>query len=61
MKVYVHRRQPTQMTAWFNDAGFTVETHRTLTSGESTLGGILLAAAGTPPEHRRPASSGPSA
>jgi ubiquinone/menaquinone biosynthesis C-methylase UbiE len=43
MKVYVHRRQPGQMTAWLNDAGFTVEAHRTLTSAESTLGGFLLA------------------
>lgn len=43
MKVYVHRRQHGQMTAWLNDAGFTVEAHRTLASAESTLGGILLA------------------
>lgn len=43
MKVYVHRRQHSHMTAWLNDAGFTVEAHRTLTSAESTLGGILLA------------------
>lgn len=43
MKVYVHRRQLGQMTAWLNDAGFAVETHRTLTSAESTLGGLLLA------------------
>lgn len=43
MKVYVHRRQLDRMTAWLNDAGFTVEAHSTLTSAESTLGGILLA------------------
>ncbi|MEU5211680.1 class I SAM-dependent methyltransferase [Streptomyces sp. NPDC020742] len=43
MKVHVHRRQPGRLTAWLNDAGFTVEAHRTLTSAESTLGGILLA------------------
>ncbi|MFI9256246.1 class I SAM-dependent DNA methyltransferase [Streptomyces sioyaensis] len=43
MKVYVHRRRPCQMTAWLNEAGFTVEAGRTLSSAESTLGGILLA------------------
>ncbi|MCX4908529.1 class I SAM-dependent methyltransferase [Streptomyces sp. NBC_00878] len=43
MKVYVHRRQHARMTTWLNDAGFAVESHRTLTSAESTLGGILLA------------------
>ncbi|WP_245239163.1 class I SAM-dependent methyltransferase [Streptomyces sp. MZ04] len=43
MKVYVHRRQPNQMAAWLNDAGFTTQRHRTLSSAESTLGGILLA------------------
>ncbi|MFG2350211.1 class I SAM-dependent DNA methyltransferase [Streptomyces phaeochromogenes] len=43
MKLYVHRRQHSHMAAWLNEAGFTVETHRTLTSAESTLGGILLA------------------
>ncbi|MFJ8197351.1 class I SAM-dependent methyltransferase [Streptomyces sp. NPDC096152] len=43
MKVYVHRRQHGQMTTWLDEAGFTVETHRTLSSAESTLGGILLA------------------
>ncbi|MFE6924297.1 class I SAM-dependent methyltransferase [Nocardia sp. NPDC057663] len=43
MNVYVHRRQHGQMCAWLNDAGFVVETHRTLTSAESTLGGIILA------------------
>ena len=43
MKVYVHRRQHSRMAAWLNDAGFTVEAHRTLTSTESKLGGILLA------------------
>ncbi|MGW0695907.1 class I SAM-dependent DNA methyltransferase [Streptomyces sp. NBC_01643] len=43
MNVYVHLRQPCQMTAWLNDAGFTVEAHRTLSSAESMLGGILLA------------------
>ena len=43
MKVCVHRRQHGRMTAWLNDAGFTVEAHWTLTSTESELGGILLA------------------
>ena len=43
MRVFVHRRQPDQMIAWLNDAGFAVETHRTLTSAESKLGGIILA------------------
>ncbi|WP_431970032.1 class I SAM-dependent methyltransferase [Nocardia sp. bgisy134] len=43
MNIYVHRRQHGQMIAWLNDAGFVVETHRTLTSAESTLGGIILA------------------
>ncbi|MBC9730307.1 class I SAM-dependent methyltransferase [Streptomyces sp. TRM68367] len=43
MKVYVHRRQHDQMIAWLNEAGFSVEEHRTLTSAESKLGGIILA------------------
>ncbi|MFG3133323.1 class I SAM-dependent DNA methyltransferase [Streptomyces tendae] len=43
MKVTVHRRQHSQMIGWLNEAGFTVDEHRTLTSAESTLGGILLA------------------
>ncbi len=43
MKVYVHRRQHDQMIAWLSDAGFAVESHRTLTSAESKLGGIILA------------------
>ncbi|MGW3248068.1 class I SAM-dependent methyltransferase [Streptomyces sp. NPDC001070] len=43
MNVYVHRRQHDRMFAWLNDAGFAVETHRTLTSAESKLGGIILA------------------
>jgi SAM-dependent methyltransferase len=43
MKVYVHRRRPARITAWLTEAGFTVESHRTLTSAESTLGGIILA------------------
>ena len=43
MKVYVHRRQHDQMIAWLGDAGFAVESRRTLTSAESKLGGIILA------------------
>jgi SAM-dependent methyltransferase len=43
MKVHVHRRRHGQMNAWLNDAGFAVETSRTLTSAESKLGGIILA------------------
>ncbi|MFI8405167.1 hypothetical protein ACIGG5_33660, partial [Streptomyces sp. NPDC085463] len=43
MKVYVHRRQHDQTIAWLNKAGFAVETHKTLTSAESKLGGIILA------------------
>ncbi|MEU3895617.1 class I SAM-dependent methyltransferase [Streptomyces sp. NPDC045251] len=43
MKVQVHRRRPSRMADWLDEAGFTVDEHRTLTSAESTLGGILLA------------------
>ncbi|OON73487.1 methyltransferase domain-containing protein [Streptomyces tsukubensis] len=43
MKVHVHRRQHHQTIEWLNEAGFAVETHRTLTSAESKLGGITLA------------------
>ncbi|RFC77816.1 class I SAM-dependent methyltransferase [Streptomyces sp. AcE210] len=43
MKVYVHRRQHDQMIEWLNEADFAVEAHKTLTSAESKLGGIILA------------------
>ncbi|MEV5170471.1 class I SAM-dependent methyltransferase [Streptomyces flaveolus] len=43
MNVYVHRRQPDRVAAWLNDAGFKVEAQMTLSSAESTLGGILFA------------------
>ncbi|MGV9771793.1 class I SAM-dependent DNA methyltransferase [Streptosporangium sp. NPDC003464] len=43
MRVYVHRRRPDQVAAWLNDAGFTVEAQMTLSSAESTLGGVLMA------------------
>lgn len=31
------------MIGWLDEAGFTVDDHRTLTSAESTLGGLILA------------------
>ncbi|MEU6768093.1 class I SAM-dependent methyltransferase [Streptomyces sp. NPDC046853] len=43
MRVYVHRRQQEKTIEWLNQAGFAVETHKTLTSAESKLGGIILA------------------
>ena len=43
MRVHVHRRQPGQVASWLNDAGFMVEAQMTLSSAESTLGGILFA------------------
>ncbi|MFE3181514.1 class I SAM-dependent DNA methyltransferase [Streptomyces violascens] len=43
MKVHVHRRQPAQVSAWLDDAGFTAEAQMTLSSAESTLGGIVFA------------------
>ncbi|MFJ4477330.1 class I SAM-dependent methyltransferase [Streptomyces xanthochromogenes] len=43
MNVHVHRRQPAQMAAWLDDAGFTVETQTTLSSAESPLGAIVSA------------------
>jgi ubiquinone/menaquinone biosynthesis C-methylase UbiE len=43
MKVFVHRRQHEQMDEWLDDAGFAVETCRTVTSAESRQGGIILA------------------
>ncbi|WP_434742577.1 class I SAM-dependent DNA methyltransferase [Micromonospora sp. SH-82] len=43
MKVHVHRRQPARMAAWLQEGGFTVEAQMTLTSAESSLGGIIFA------------------
>ncbi|QHY93638.1 hypothetical protein SSPS47_00660 [Streptomyces sp. S4.7] len=43
MKVRVHRRQHAQLFTWLGDAGFVVESHRTLTSAGSRLGGMILA------------------
>ncbi len=40
---YVRRRPPSQVAAWLDEAGFTVEAHPTLTSAARTLGGVLLA------------------
>lgn len=40
---YVRRRQPSQVAAWLDEAGFTVEAHPTLTSAARALGGVLLA------------------
>jgi ubiquinone/menaquinone biosynthesis C-methylase UbiE len=48
MKVFVHRRRHDQVIASLDDAGFAVETCRTLSSAESKLGGIVLARAGLP-------------
>lgn len=31
------------MIGWLDEAGFTVDDRRTLTSAESTLGGLILA------------------
>ncbi|KXK63007.1 methyltransferase [Micromonospora rosaria] len=45
MHVHVHRRQPAQVATWLRDGGFTVEAQTTLTSAESSLGAIILAAA----------------
>jgi SAM-dependent methyltransferase len=43
MKIYIHRRQPARVAAWLRDAGFAVEAQMTLSSAESSLGGILFA------------------
>jgi SAM-dependent methyltransferase len=47
MNVYVHRRQPDQVTTWLSDAGFTVEAHMLLDLDESVPGAVLFA-------HRQP-------
>lgn len=46
MNLHVHRRPVSRMCRWLEDAGFTVESSRTLTSAESKLGGIILARRG---------------
>jgi SAM-dependent methyltransferase len=43
MKVYVHRRQPGQVTAWLRDAGFTVEAQMLLDPDDSAPGAVLFA------------------
>jgi hypothetical protein len=43
MKVHVHRRQPTQVAAWLEAAGFTVEAQMTLSTKEGSPAGILFA------------------
>nr|WP_042375481.1 class I SAM-dependent methyltransferase [Streptacidiphilus neutrinimicus] len=43
IRVHVHRRRPEQMAVRLQQAGFTVESTTTLTSGESPLGAILFA------------------
>ncbi|MEU2281655.1 methyltransferase domain-containing protein [Streptomyces sp. NPDC013178] len=43
MKVYVHRRQHAQLMTWLDEAGFGVVSHKTVTSAESRLGGMILA------------------
>ncbi|MFE9410623.1 class I SAM-dependent DNA methyltransferase [Streptomyces sp. NPDC006704] len=43
MKVYVHRRRPDELAARLRAAGFTVEAQMTLTSAESSRGGLLIA------------------
>ncbi|NUR88573.1 MAG: class I SAM-dependent methyltransferase [Nonomuraea sp.] len=45
LKLCVHRRTHEQLAARLGEAGFTVEAQMTLTSAESTLGGILVARA----------------
>jgi ubiquinone/menaquinone biosynthesis C-methylase UbiE len=47
MKVRVHRRQPAQVTAWLNDAGFTVQAQMLLDLDEDVPGAVLFA-------HRQP-------
>jgi SAM-dependent methyltransferase len=43
MKLHVHRRRPEHLAARLSAAGFTVEAQMTLSSAESSLGGILVA------------------
>ncbi|MFE5286212.1 class I SAM-dependent methyltransferase [Nocardia sp. NPDC056611] len=43
MHLHVHRRRHGRIRTWLEDAGFVVETEKTLTSAESPLGGIILA------------------
>ncbi|MFJ5541764.1 MULTISPECIES: class I SAM-dependent methyltransferase [unclassified Micromonospora] len=43
MRVYVHRRQPDQVTAWLRDAGFTVEAQLMLNLDQPFPGAVLFA------------------
>ncbi|AGZ39069.1 class I SAM-dependent methyltransferase [Actinoplanes friuliensis] len=43
MKVYVHRRQPEQMSAWLRNAGFTLNAQMVLDPDGSSPGAILIA------------------
>ncbi|CAL9654067.1 hypothetical protein SUDANB126_06735 [Streptomyces sp. enrichment culture] len=54
VKVRVRRRRPGQVIARLDDAGFTVETHRTLGSAGSTLGESSSLAAGPIPGRAPP-------
>ena len=47
MQVYVHLRQPDQMTAWLRETGFTVDAQLLLDLDQRVPGAILFA-------HRRP-------
>jgi SAM-dependent methyltransferase len=42
MKVWVHRRQPAQVAAWLEDAGFAVEAQLVLSSAAGSPPGILF-------------------
>lgn len=43
MKLYVHRRQPGQVTTWLREAGFTVDAQMLLDPDESVPGAALFA------------------
>jgi SAM-dependent methyltransferase len=43
MNVHVHRRQPAEVAAWLDGAGFSVEAQLTLSSAEGSPSGILFA------------------
>jgi len=43
MNVYVHRRQPAQVSTWLREAGFTIETEMLLDPESSVPGAILFA------------------
>jgi SAM-dependent methyltransferase len=43
MRIHVHRRQPEQVAAWLEEAGFTVEAQLRVVSAESSDGAVLFA------------------